>query len=498
MVQTHASWVFLAPPLVFKMKKPVNFGFLDFSTLEKRRVDCENEVTLNRRLAPGVYLGVEPVCEGPDGPCLGGMGPVLEWVVKMRQMDARQFLSQRLRRGEVDEAMIGRVVERLEAFYRTQPPLPLAEVAQACRRLEECVRGNFSAALEFTGHSLSGPALAAIEAFSTTFEDHWRSLLESRARNGWIRDGHGDLHSEHIHISTDTVDIYDCTEFNDAFRHIDVACDVAFLAMDLDFHERPELSRLFVTQFAAHMRDSELELLMDFYKCYRACVRGKVESLHSMGETVGAVERTASLDLARRYFRLALRYALGGSSPRVWVCMGRVASGKSALADALGRETGWRVVSSDRVRKSLAGVPLTVRGGQEERARLYSVEMTQRVYDELWRVAQSEVEQGRSVILDATFSLRAQRDAMRQKGGLITWIVAEAGDSMTLRRLRERENGGGVVSDARVEDQAALNSRFEPPDELPAGEWLRITTESETETTLERLMVEIATRNART
>ncbi|MCB1279706.1 hypothetical protein, partial [Prosthecobacter sp.] len=397
-LQTHASWLFIASPFVYKMKKPVNFGFLDFSTLEKRREDCKREVVLNRRLAVGVYLDVLPVCDTSAGLRLIEGGPPVEWLVLMREMDQEGFLSHRLRHGHVTRETIDAIAACLREFYRTQPPLPASEAALACRRVAGFVQDNFTCARRFIGQSVSLAALAAIERFSTVFENHHRELLASRAADGWIRDCHGDLHCEHIHLSGAGVQIYDCIEFNTEFRHIDIACDLAFLAMDLDFYDRPDLAHHLVDDFSNALEDSSLERLMNFHKCYRACVRGKVESLHSAGDTVPEDERAASLALARRYFQLALRYAIGGSRPSVWVFMGRVASGKSTLAEAVSRETGWRVESSDCLRKNLAGVPLNERGTAAERALLYSKKMTQRVYDGLLDAAMQETAKGHSII----------------------------------------------------------------------------------------------------
>ncbi|WP_395741756.1 AAA family ATPase [Prosthecobacter sp.] len=499
LMQTHASWVFIAPPLVYKVKKPVNFGFLDFSTLELRQGDCGRELLLNRRLAADVYLDVVPVVETAAGLQLGGEGRVLEWTVKMRELDAAGFLHQRLLQGEAGTAMMDRVVDLLHDFYRGQPPLPEAESDLACRRLDEALRGNFEAMRGAAGHAISAAALAAIEHYTRCFEQQHRALLAARSAQGWIRDCHGDLHSEHIHISADGVRIYDCIEFNEAFRHIDVACDIAFLTMDLDFNGRPDLARHVAARFATLLQDAALPRLLDFYQCYRACVRGKVEGLHSQGETVGAEERAASMDLARRYFRLALRHAIAGGAPCVFVVMGRVACGKSALAQALGHETGWRVISSDRVRKTLAGVELHQRGTAEERAALYSAEMTQRVYDTLFAEATHAAAEG-CIILDATFSKRAHRDALRallaRQGLACVWVVAEADETTTLRRLQERGRCGGVVSDARAEDHARINNHYEPPEELPDSCGLRITTHDDVSTTLARLLLLLAERNA--
>lgn len=494
-VQTHASWVFIAPPLVYKVKKPVDFGFLDFSTLEKRRMDCEDEVRLNRRLAAEIYLGVEAVVDTADGLRLGGEGRVLEWTVKMREMNADCFLSHRLRLGGVTTEMIDRVAEKLLRFYAAQTALPPPEQALACRRLDECVRGNFEAMRDIGGGAVSAPALAAIERYSIAFEHENRALLDSRSTQGWIRDCHGDLHCEHIHLTDDSVQIYDCIEFNETFRHIDVACDIAFLVMDLDFNGEPGLARHLVERCADLLRDDGLPALMDFYKCYRACVRGKVEALHSTGETVGPQERVESVRLAQRYFRLALRYALVGSTPCAVVFMGRIASGKSSLAAALGRETGWRVVSSDCVRKTLAGVPLHRRGTTDERANLYSDAMTRRVYEALFDEASAALSAGECIILDATFSKPEQREVFRPL--VRWWIMAEADEQTTLSRLRARDDDNEVVSDARVEDHAALGSGFQPPDELPGGRCVRIQTCEDPEPTLAKLMAKLAEENGR-
>ena len=501
MAQTHASWVFIAPPFAWKVKKPVNFGFLDFSTLELRKRDCESEIALNRRLAPRVYLGVEAISETASGLVLGEGDRVIEWAVKMREMDSSRFLSHFLKQGLATTETMDRIVERLRSFYASQPPLPPAELALACERLDDFVRANFATAREFAGRSVTAGALAAIERFSLEFESRHRSLLDSRVARGWIRDCHGDLHSEHIHLAPEEVEIYDCTEFNEGFRHIDVACDIAFLAMDLDFNERPDLSRHLGRRFAEAWQDAGFLRLMDFYKCYRACVRGKVESLHSAGETVGEAERESSLSLARRYFQLALRYAIAGSLPHVVVVMGRVASGKTALAETLGRETGWPVFSSDRIRKTIAGVPLCERGSEEQRAVLYSDAMTCRVYGVMAEEAVAALRAEKSVILDATFSRREQRDALRARlaghDSALLWIVAEAEAARILERLRSRDGAPGTVSDARAEDHAFLSLRFEPPEEIAGDALVTIATQADPAVTAGNLLLTLAERRAR-
>jgi aminoglycoside phosphotransferase family enzyme/predicted kinase len=477
-LQTHASWVFLAPPFVYKIKKPVSLGFLDFSTLEMRHDDCKREVVLNRRLAEDVYLGAEPICEHEGKLHFGGYGEIVEWAVKMRKLDSRYFLLELMRTEEVGTREMDRIVDRLQRFYISQPPLAAGEVRTANEHLRQGTEDNFTTSAKFVGQSLSQHALEAITHYTRDFFTRQSALLESRLHDGWIRECHGDLHLEHIHLSPEAVCIYDCIEFNTDFRCIDVACDIGFLAMDLDFNGRVDLARYIVERFAVLLDDHGIRALMDFYKCYRACVRGKVESLHSSAETVAESEKEASLQLARRYFQLALQYAVAGSKPCVFVFMGKVASGKSALAEALGQETGWRVHSSDRLRKTLAGTPLNHRGSEVERAELYAPSMTQKTYELLFEQALASLGEGHSVILDATFSKHEQRDAFKQivvsEGCEVRWIEAHASEAVVCERLKERDRDEEVVSDARLEDYKRLSAGYEPPDEMGAEEKISI------------------------
>ncbi|HEY2572794.1 MAG TPA: AAA family ATPase [Verrucomicrobiaceae bacterium] len=497
MVQTHASWVFIAAPLVCKIKKPVNLGFLDFSTLELRHKDCEREVTLNRLLAEDVYLGVESIRQRGGELHFGGEGEVVEWCVMMRELDPRGLLSHRLKeKRKVDTADIDRITEKLLRYHAAQAPLKQEEAATAIERLKLATDGNLDIARPWIGKSLSQPCYETMVLYTDEFFSHQRARLQSRIDGGWIRDCHGDLHAEHIHLSPDAVRIYDCIEFNTRFRHIDVANDIAFLAMDLEFNGRPDLARHFVNRFAASMHDDGMMPLLDFYKCYRACVRGKVESLHSVADTADEAERTESLALARRYFRLALRYAIAGSEPCIFVFMGRVASGKSSLAEAFGQELGWSVVSSDVIRKQIAQVPPAFRGAAEALAQLYSPSMTDRTYGALLDAASRSIHADHGVILDATFSRAVRRrtlgDLAQRMGFRVIWIEVVVSDAVATQRLRERDFQTDVISDARRENAAELNSAYEAPEEITDRITLR--SEGEKASVLRKLLRELAMR----
>ncbi len=480
LVQTHASYVFIAPPFVFKVKKPVNFGFLNFSTLEKRRQFCVREVALNRRLAPRLYLGVVSISLRNDHLALGEGDEVVEYAVKMRKLSEGHFLDQRLRRGRLQPGDLDRIAGALKEFYLAQQPTEEVEAWGRIERLRISTDENFRQAREFIGQTISRPAFETIAYATSQFYRRHPRLFATRVRQKWIRDCHGDLHLEHIHLTPRALHIYDCIEFNDRFRYVDVASDAAFLAMDLDYEGRSDLGRYFARRMAAELKDHEMPRLMDFYKCYRACVRGKVESLHSVAPAAPEEERHACASRALRYFRLALQYAVAGSEPLVLVVMGRIASGKSTLARALGAELGWEVYSSDHVRKEMAGFPLYERSGAAARRRLYSATMTRETYGRLLATADAEVRNGHSVILDATFACRDHRDLLSERFGRhgIHWraIEAQASNTTVKHRLATRNPAAEEVSDARLEDFPRLNSLYEPPGELTPGRLAKVHT----------------------
>jgi len=480
LIQTHASFIFIASPLVYKVKKPVNFGFLNFSTLEKRRHFCEREVALNRRLSPKVYLGVVPISTRNGRFIFGEGDKVVEYAVQMRKLSERHFLDRLVERDEVVPGDLNRVVQVLKQFYEAQHPTEEIESWGRIEQLRISTDENFRQTKEFIGHTVSRPAFDTIRSYTDRFYARHPRLFASRIKERRIRDCHGDLHLEHIHVTPRALQIYDCIEFNDRFRYVDVANDAAFLAMDLDYEGRADLARYFATQMASALNDEGMPRLMDFYKCYRAYVRGKVESLHSVAHAAPEEERQASAERAQRYFRLALQYAVAGSQPMVLAVMGRIASGKSTLAHALGAELGWEVYSSDYLRKKMAGFPLYERSSAAARKRLYSTAMTEKTYDKLLATAESQLAKGRSVILDATFARREHRELLAERFGKrgIAWRVLEvqASNVAVKRRLRVREAKPDEVSDARLDDFATLTSLYEPPGEIAAAQCVKVHT----------------------
>jgi predicted kinase len=363
------------------------------------------------------------------------------------------------------------------------------------------VAGNLEDAAEGVGEVQPRFAYDAVRSFCHLWFERHRRLLKRRVEERRIRDGHGDLRPDHIHLGSDSVCIYDCIEFNDGFRHADVAADSAFLAMELDLAGRPELSRCFVQGLARALDDRDIHRLMDFYECHRAMVRARVEFLRTREKEVAPAEREASFERASRYARLALGYALSACRPLVLVVMGRIGTGKSTMARGLAEALGWPVVASDHLRKQLVGLPLEKRPSKKEREFLYSRGMSDRVYQTMLEEALETTRRDRSVILDATFARQADRDRIRMglEGDAASPVFVEltAPDSVVRSRLEERESQQAVVSDARAEDFARLSEAYEPPDASEGGDVLPVDAGGPRDSTLQEMCRRLVERRVK-
>jgi aminoglycoside phosphotransferase family enzyme len=306
LVQTHISFVFLTKNFVYKVKKAVDFGFLDFTTLEKRRFFCEKELELNRRLCGDMYLEVVPINRA-DAIRIKGAGETVEYAVKMKRMPQETMLSKLLEENKVDDKLVDNIAKTIADFHSKAETNSRISEFGSLMMIETNWTENFEQTEEYVGKTIFTEGFKLIRERVKEFMKNNVRLFEKRIAEGRVRDCHGDIHSGNIFVA-DRVYIFDAIEFNERFRYCDVAADVAFLAMDLDFKERTDLSNFFVEKYVAYSGDQELTRLLPFYKCYRAYVRGKVVSFKLQDPNVRSREKNTALKEAKAYFKIAATY----------------------------------------------------------------------------------------------------------------------------------------------------------------------------------------------
>jgi aminoglycoside phosphotransferase family enzyme len=307
LAQTQMSFIFLTGEYVYKIKKPVNLGYLDYTTLEKRHYFCHQELDLNRRLCPGAYLAVVPIVEEENELRIEGRGKAIEYAVKMKQLPHNRMMDVLLPLGEVTVEMVTKVAERLVTFHSKAETNKKIAAFGRLDVIRQNTDENFAQTEKYIGASITTQEHQHIKDYTNNFIDSNSGLFNKRVREGKIRDCHGDLHAAHV-CFTEDICIYDCIEFNDRFRYSDVASEIAFLAMDLDRYQQPGLSQHLVNTYVKLSHDEELLELLNFYKCYRAYVRGKVESFKLDDRYIPEEEKAKVLTAARGYFQLAESY----------------------------------------------------------------------------------------------------------------------------------------------------------------------------------------------
>ena len=489
-LQTHISSLFLTGERVYKLKKPVNFGFLDFSTLELRERYCRAEVELNRRLAPEVYLGVVPLTGEEDHLQLSGSGPIVDWLVEMRQLDQRLLGVQMLERGQLTEKQIDQLVEVLVPFYEKARTGEGVDEFGTIEAVKFNTDENFAQTEAHVGKLITRDRFRHIRDWTNGVYDERQELFHRRVAEGRIRESHGDLHLDNIFFQEPPV-IFDCIEFNDRLRCGDVAVDLAFLAMDLDFRGRPDLGRRLIDKFVQASGDRELPELLDIYKCYRAYVRGKISSFTSSDPAVGDNQRRAQRNVARHYFGLAYRYAGGGVHPSLAVLYGLMGTGKTSIARYLRDELGWYLISTDSVRKQIAGVGEDTRVYVPYNEGLYSPEMNRRTYEEVCRRAENLLEAGFSVAVDGAFKKQDERlpviELAKGTDAQLIFLETVCEPEAQRKRLQKRQLHN-TRSDGRIELMEDQRSDFEPPNPETSHLFVQIATDSPKPVTRRRVV----------
>lgn len=448
--QTHISILLLGQRRVAKLKKPVDFGFLDYTTLKKRWTACLNEVRLNSRLCPETYIGVGEIREIDGKICFSKRkGRVVDYCVWMHRLPDELMLDRMVVEGRVTEAIIGRIARRISIFQEAAARGPEIAKWGSLNEIRHNWEENFEQTAAFVGRTISKDDYQAIRAWVELFLKEKAELFERRVRQGRIVDGHGDVRCESICVKADDICLYDCIEFNDRFRCGDVASEVAFLAMDLDARGRPDLGYYFTERYQQSAADEDLFALLPFYRCYRAYVRGKVLSFRLNEAEFGEAERQSAARRAGAYFELSRRYAARLQKPAVIAVGGLSGTGKTSIARALAGELGLRVVSSDAVRQAIFG-ELKRPAAYGEGA--YDAAANLQTYQKMFELAREQVTAESGVILDATFlradDLEAAREMAVAAGAQFHLIECTLAADEVRMRLERRAARGEGDSDA--------------------------------------------------
>ena len=469
--ETHISHLFFAGELVFKLKKPVRYSFLDYSTLEKRRVYYQEELRLNRRLAPSVYIGVMPITFDDLGWRIGGWAEPAEYVLVMRRLPEKRMLPFLLDTGQVTAAMMRELAELLAHFHQGAERVRAVDPAQypALVRRQWC--DNIADLNPFLGKAIDVEDFRAVDQFAMGFIESHGELFARRAEQGWLRDVHGDLHAEHVCFAPEGIQVFDCVEFEPKFRRCDLASEIAFLAMDIEARGNGDLVEPFLRRYGELLQDNDFRKLLPFWKCYRAMVRAKVYALRG----------SAGFATAQGYLRYAVRLTWEPLQPFLILVSGFSGSGKSTVAKALSERLGVSSINSDVVRKALAGKVGRQTEGYLEG--IYSATMSEKTYAKMARDSEKLIARGQGVILDATFTQRAQRRRMVRLAAkhhvpmlLIHCSVAE---EIIHQRLIQRAAQGLDVSDGRWEIYLHQKDTFEALDEVDPGACLELRTDAD-------------------
>lgn len=467
-LETHISCVFLTGHFAYKIKKAVNFGFLDFTTLAKRRHFCEEELRLNRRLAPALYLDVVSITGSVDAPILGGDGPALEYAVKMREFPQDALASRLVARGELSPADIDALAEKVAAFHSASGVAPRDGAFGAPDEILRVAQQNFA---QIRPHLEMTERNELEELLAWTEREHAarRSALVRRREEGFVRECHGDLHLNNIARIDGELTIFDCIEFNPSMRWIDVMSEVAFTLMDLHYRGRVDLARRFLNAYLERTGDYAGLAVLRLYLVYRALVRAKIARLRA-AQLEASAARRALLAEYRAHVTLARSYAQS-SHPALVVTHGLAGCGKTTLSQALLEAIGAVRARSDVERKRLHGLGALERGGNGIDRGLYAAEATEATYRELGALAREIVGAGLVAIIDATFLKRWQRDQFRDLAaelGVAFVIVDFLASATTLRRrIAER---AAKSSDASDGDLAVLDHQLRSREPLAPEE----------------------------
>jgi hypothetical protein len=496
LIETHISWVFLVGDYAYKVKKPVDLGFLDFSTLEKRRFYCEEELRLNRRTAAGLYLAVVPVAESPGGPRVGGTGKAIEYALEMRRFPQEALGDSLARRGGLREAQVDAIAAAIAAFHSTIPAATQDADFGSPERVAAPALANFEQLGRFVADPAESARLAELRAWTVGESARLREAFAARKRGGFVRECHGDLHLGNIAFLDGRPVPFDCIEFSPGLRWIDVMNEVAFLMMDLLEHGLDAAGWRFLNAYLQATGDYAGVRVLRYYLVYRAMVRAMIACIREHQPGTGAAAQGRAHREYGEY--LALAGSLAASARPALVLMhGLSGSGKTTVAQKMLEALGAVRVRSDVERKRLYGLAAGARTHAQPYSGIYGPESTRLTYDRLKQAARDVVESGYCVIVDAAFLWRAERDQFRslarELGAQFLIASCRASEAALRSRVARRE---AAMSDASEAGVAVLENQLATQEPLGADElaYAALIDSEWDEDRLQRAIGEIATR----
>ena len=473
LIETHISWVILTGQYAYKIKKPVELGFLDFSSLQKRKRYCEEEVRLNRRLAPTIYLGVVAIRGTSGQPRIDGEGEALEYAVKMVQFSQRAQLDRMLERGELQPGQMDALAHMVADFHEQIETADQASEYGEPDHVLQPVLDTIAHLRRHTDDFVERQVIDELDSWCQTTFAHLRSFIALRKAQGYVRECHGDMHLRNLAWVDDKPLAFDCIEFNPELRWIDVISEIAFLVMDLDDRRQPQLAQRFLNGYLERGGDYSGIRLLCFYLVYRALVRAMVNAIRADQQGISVDEKAQATKETHGYLHLARRYTRV-SKPVLLIARGLSGSGKTTYSQLLLEQFPAIRIRSDVERKRLYGVKPEQDGHKIIGDELYSSIATERTYQRLEQLAKA----GHSVIIDATCQKKEQRELFRklaEEKGVAFLILEFSATEATLRqRIAARK---GDASDADLQVLELQLDKWQPLGEDERDQALSIDTE---------------------
>jgi len=469
-LQTHISFVVLTGEYAYKIKKPVNFGFLDFSTLEKRKFFCEQEIRLNKRLCPEIYIDFVKITREDNDLKINGEGELVEYAVKMKEFPQEKIMINLLQENKIDENVFDDIVGILVDFYKKNNHSKEIDSYGSVKKIKVNTDENFQQTEPFIDKTITDKQYNFINNVTNNFLEKRIDTFENRVKNNHICDCHGDLHTGNI-VVDENVCIFDCIEFNKRFRYSDIASDIGFLSMDLDFQGFPFYSSYLINKYVKKSKDAGLYNVLNFYKMYRAFVRGKVNGFKLNDKHISNQEKKDTVKVSKKYFDLASYYAslckldLGRKRPILFVTTGLTGTGKTTIAGKIAADYNALAINTDKTRKEIEGVDIYEKHYDTYNTGMYSPKKMAIVYDKILEKADKQLKNGRNVVLDGTFKnkeLRSKAIKIAEKNDTNCIFLFCNCPEEEVKKYLEKRIRKKTISDGRWEIYIKQKQSFEP------------------------------------